>query len=176
MKRLALLVLLPVLLTAGCRQEMADMPRLEALERAPMFAGGTAALRPPAGTVARDADLSPVAERLPREVPMAVLERGRERFGIYCEPCHSPVGDGEGIIVQRGFPQPPSFHDPGLIAASDRHYYDVITNGFGVMFPYGARVELADRWAIIAYIRALQLSRRAPVALLDRADLPEVDR
>lgn len=167
MRRAVLLALL----LAGCRQDMADMPRLDPLQRAAMFSGQSAALLPPEGVVARDADLSPQPEALPREVPIAVLERGRERFGIFCVPCHSPVGDGEGMIVQRGFPHPPSFHDPRLIAAPDRHFYEVITNGFGVMFPYGSRVPPEDRWAIIAYIRALQLSRRTPVALIGDAAL-----
>lgn len=164
--------LLLLLLLAACRQEMADMPRLDPLERAQGLKGGVAAQLPPEGTVPVDADLSPVPEALPREVPLAMIERGRERFDIFCVPCHSELGDGDGMIVQRGFPSPPSFHDPGLIAAPDRHFYDVITNGFGVMFPYGARVTPEDRWAIIAYIRALQLAKRAPVALLD-AELRE---
>lgn len=159
---------------AACKQEMADMPRLEPLEPAPMFEDGSAALRPPPGTVPVDADLSPVPDALPREVPLALVERGRERYDIFCAPCHSPLGDGEGMIVQRGFPPPPSFHDPGLVAAPDRHFYDVITHGYGVMFPYAARVPPADRWAITAYIRALQLSRRAPVALAGPS--PEGDR
>ena len=141
------------------------MPRLEPLEAAPALKDGSAALRPPPGTVPVDADLSPVPDALPREVPLAVVTRGRERYDIFCAPCHSPVGDGEGMIVQRGFPRPPSFHDPGLIAAPDRHFYDVITHGYGVMFPYAARVPPADRWAIVAYIRALQLSQHAPAAL-----------
>ena len=165
-------VLLLLLTLAACRQEMADMPRLDPLEPAPRFKDGAAAQLPPEGTIPVDADLSPVPDSLPREIPMAMIERGRERFGIFCVPCHSALGDGEGMIVQRGFPSPPSFHDPGLIAAPDRHFYDVITNGFGVMFPYGTRIPPEDRWAIIAYIRALQLSKRAPIALID-AELRE---
>jgi mono/diheme cytochrome c family protein len=160
------------LVLAACRQEMADMPRLDPMERAPMFDGGSAALRPPPGTVPADADLAPVPDALPREVPLALVERGRERYDIFCAPCHSPLGDGDGIIVERGFPSPPSFHDPGLIAAPDRHFYEVITHGFGVMFPYAARVPPRDRWAIIAYIRALQLAERAPVALAGPAPDP----
>ena len=171
MMRWALLVLL----LAGCRQDMADMPRLDPLAFAPGFPHDAAALRPPPGTIARDADLSPPAEALPDRVPLAMLKRGRERYDIFCAPCHSPVGDGRGMIVQRGFPQPPSYHDPGLVAAPDRHFYDVITHGFGVMFPYGNRVPPEDRWAITAYIRALQLARRVPVALLDADNLPAQD-
>ncbi len=159
--------LLLLLALAACRQEMDDMPRLEPMEAAPMFEDGTASLRPPPGAVPVDAYLGPVPEALPREVPLAVLERGRERYGIFCAPCHSPVGDGEGMIVQRGFPPPSSFHDPGLIAAPDRHFYEVITHGYGVMFPYASRVPPADRWANVAYVRTLQLAERAPVALVE---------
>jgi hypothetical protein len=162
--RRAALVLLAL---AACKQEMADMPRFEPLEAAPMFEDGSAALRPPPGTVPLDADLSPVPEALPREVPLATVERGRGRYDIFCVPCHGPVGDGEDMVVQRGFPPPPSFHDPGLIAAPDRHFYDVITHGYGVIFPYAARVPPPDRWAIVACIRALQLAERAPVALAE---------
>lgn len=161
-----------ILALAACRQEMQDMPRLDPMERAPMFDGGSAALRPPAGTVPVNAVLEPVPEALPREVPLALVERGRERFDIYCAPCHGPTGEGDGMIVQRGFPSPPSFHDPGLIAAPDRHIYDVISNGFGVMFPYASRVPPPDRWAIIAYVRALQLAERTPVGLLAPEDRP----
>jgi mono/diheme cytochrome c family protein len=98
---------------------------------------------------------------IPAPVTRQLLDRGRERFNIYCSPCHGRTGDGNGMIVQRGFPQPPSFHLDRLRSAPDGHYYDVITNGFGVMFNYAYRVKPDDRWAITAYIRALQLSRNA---------------
>lgn len=91
------------------------------------------------------------------------LARGRERFNIYCAPCHSEMGDGEGMIAQRGFPHPPSYHSDRLRQAPDRHFYDVITNGYGAMYPYADRVSPADRWAIVGYIRALQLSQHAPL-------------
>jgi len=162
--RRALLILM---LLAGCKQDMAQMPRLDPLARALGFPHDAAALLPPEGTVARHADLSPVPDALPDQIPLAMLERGRERYAVFCAPCHSPTGDGDGMIVRRGFPAPPSYHDPGLIRAPDRHFYDVITNGYGAMFSYASRVPPADRWAIIAYIRALQLSQRAPVALAD---------
>jgi mono/diheme cytochrome c family protein len=123
------------------------------------------------GRVGREAeDRRLAAERaraIPYPVDMALLARGRERFDIYCAPCHSPVGDGDGMIARRGFPHPPSYHSDRLRNAPDRHFYDVITNGYGVMYPYGDRVAPEDRWAIVAYIRALQLSqdppRQAPV-------------
>ncbi len=92
------------------------------------------------------------------------LARGRERFNIYCAVCHGATGDGNGMIVQRGFPQPPSFHDQRLRDAPAGHFVDVITNGYGVMYSYASRVAPEDRWAIAAYIRALQLSQHAASA------------
>jgi mono/diheme cytochrome c family protein len=99
---------------------------------------------------------------------MALLERGRERFNIFCSPCHGRAGDGEGIVAQRGFPHPPSYYKDELLEAPDQHFLDVIQNGYGVMYSYAARIPPADRWAIVAYIRALQQSQHAVVA-----DLPE---
>jgi mono/diheme cytochrome c family protein len=94
---------------------------------------------------------------------MALLERGHERFDIYCSPCHSRVGDGHGMIVQRGFPQPPSYYSDALRNAPNQLFYDVITHGYGAMYSYADRVSPADRWAIVAYIRALQASAGATV-------------
>jgi mono/diheme cytochrome c family protein len=99
------------------------------------------------------------------------LKRGQERFRIYCTPCHSELGDGQGMIVQRGFPPPPSYHTEALRQAPVQHFFDVITNGHGIMYSYAERVQPADRWAIAAYIRALQRSQNAKVA-----DLPPNDR
>jgi len=101
------------------------------------------------------------ATSIPYPITMALLRRGRERFDVYCAPCHSVVGDGDGMVVRRGFPAPPSYHIERLRTAPDRHFYDVITQGYGVMYPYGDRVAPEDRWAIVAYIRALQLSQHA---------------
>lgn len=98
---------------------------------------------------------------LPVPTTRRLLERGRERYDIFCSPCHDRVGDGAGMIVQRGFRRPPSFHIPRLREAPAGHFYDVISNGFGVMLSYGAQVPVEDRWAIVAYIRALQLSQNA---------------
>jgi mono/diheme cytochrome c family protein len=114
---------------------------------------------PPSHTIARDDVPAP---RPP--VTMALLERGQQRFDIDCAPCHSRVGDGHGMIVQRGFPAPPSYYIDRLRQAPVQHFYDVITNGYGIMFPYAARVGPADRWAIVAYIRALQASGNANLA------------
>ena len=106
-----------------------------------------------------------VAERaksIPYPITMDLLKRGQQRFDIYCAPCHSRLGDGDGRIARRGFPHPPSYHIDRLRNAPDRHFYDVITHGYGVMYPYADRVSPEDRWAIVAYIRALQLSQDAP--------------
>jgi mono/diheme cytochrome c family protein len=118
-------------------------------------------VKPPPNTVARDDPLKPPSAP---PLTMALLERGRQRFDINCAPCHGRTGDGNGIIVQRGFPRPPSYYSDKLRSASNQHFYDVITRGHGVMFSYADRVEPADRWAIVAYIRALQASASATFA------------
>jgi mono/diheme cytochrome c family protein len=117
--------------------------------------------KPPPHTIARDQPLHPPS---PPPVTMVLLERGRQRFNIYCSPCHSRLGDGNGMIVQRGFPHPPSYYSDTLRNAPNQLFYDVITNGYGVMFSYADRVDPADRWAIVAYIRALQASASASLA------------
>lgn len=125
----------------------------------------------PPGTIARDYAPEPPAPR----VTMALLERGRQRYGIYCSVCHGQAGYGDGQIVQRGFPAPPSYQSARLRQASNQHIYDVITHGYGVMFSYAQRVAPEDRWAIIAYIRALQASQDVQVSQLstaERAKLP----
>lgn len=124
----------------------------------------------PDGTVAYRA--KPVT---PPPVTLALLERGQERFRIYCTPCHSELGDGHGMIVQRGFPAPPSYHIDRLRNAPAQHFYDVMTDGYGAMYSFAYRVQPADRWAIAAYIRALQRSQDATVADLtpaQKASLP----
>lgn len=157
------LLLVAFAATAGCgqRQEMAQQAKYHAYDASPLFADGKAARPRIRDTVAMNDPDTPVAKP---PVTLALLRRGRERFDIYCAPCHSPVGDGLGRIVQRGFPAPPSYHSDRLRAAPDDHYYDVITHGYGAMYPYASRVAPADRWAIIAYIRALQLSQHATLA------------
>ena len=112
----------------------------------------------------------PDLSSLPVQVTAATLQHGQERFRIFCTPCHGLTGDGDGIVVQRGFPAPPSYHSERLRTAPNSHFYNVITQGYGAMYPYNDRVPQQDRWAIVAYIRALQLSRHAPVGLLAGAD------
>ena len=116
---------------------------------------------PPAGIVARDEDPGPMPAPA---LTLALLQRGRERFDIACAPCHGRTGDGHGMIVERGFPAPPAFDIERLRAAPVQHFYDVITNGYGAMFRYADRVTPRDRWAIAAYIRALQASNTARLA------------
>jgi mono/diheme cytochrome c family protein len=117
----------------------------------------------PSDVVARDEAEEPSAA--PPVTP-ALLQRGQERFDIFCAPCHSRTGDGHGMIVERGFPAPPSYHIDRLRQVPVQHFYDVITDGYGAMFSYRTRVEPADRWAIAAYIRALQLADHADVGSL----------
>lgn len=157
-----------VIALGACDQpEMRDQPKYEAYEAASELPGGRSTLHPPAGTVARGETLG---ARAPRPAPSAAaLERGRRVFDTACAPCHSPLGDGRGMVVLRGFPPPPSFHVDRLRQAPDRHFYDVITNGFGVMYAYAGRVQPADRWAVVDYVRALQLSQNAAVAGLPDA-------
>lgn len=180
---------------SGCRNEMYDQPRYEPHEVTGFFDNGTMNRSLVPGTVAR---LSPLDEprdytyaafetgrltpegtgevrvqfvdELPFKLTKAVLEKGRERFTVFCVPCHSPLGDGRGLVVQRGFSPPPSFHDPEIKAKPLGHYFDVITNGHGAMYSYAARIPPKDRWCIAAYIRALQLSQDAPLDTLPAED------
>jgi mono/diheme cytochrome c family protein len=168
MMRLGALLLLVLCGLAGCEQDMADQPRYNPQAASSQFRDGASARRPVEGTVARGADLAPAPQAFPYPVTMKLLERGRQRFDIFCSPCHNRTGDGNGMVVQRGFPAPPSYHQDALRQASDRHLYDVIADGYGAMYSYAARVPPADRWTIVAYIRALQYSRHAP-----ETDLPQ---
>jgi cytochrome c553 len=149
--------LIAVVMLAGCHQSltMSDQPKGAEWERTTLFRNGRVVQAPPPGSVAREDDTGDVLKEKP-PMNLALVERGRERFNIFCSECHGYTGEGDGMVVQRGFPHPPSFHDPRLIAAPDEHFVDVITNGHGVMYSYADRVPPADRWAIAAYIRALQ--------------------
>jgi mono/diheme cytochrome c family protein len=156
-----------MLLMVGCRQEMSHQPKYTPLAASDFFADGMSARPAVEGTVARGH--LRIDERYP--VTREVLARGRERFEIFCAPCHGRVGNGDGIVVERGFRAPPSYHIDRLRTAPVEHYFDVITNGFGAMASYASRVPVRDRWAIIAYIRALQLSQSAKIE-----DVPERER
>ena len=172
--RAIVLVVMSAVLGA-CRQDMHDAPRYEPLEGSAFFADGRSSRVLPANTVARgqlreDDHLytGKVDGQLAVEFPMPVtgetMARGQERFNVFCSPCHGRTGEGNGMVVQRGFRQPPSFHEERLLNAPVGYYFDVMTNGFGAMQDYAAQVPVEDRWAIAAYLRALQLSRRATPA------------
>ncbi|UFN46928.1 cytochrome c [Roseomonas sp. OT10] len=140
---------------------MAQQKRLDPQGATDAWPGGVVSRPLPPGVVARDAVLE---EPAPPPVTAALLARGQERFAIACQPCHGAAGEGDGIIVRRGFPSPPSYHTRRLRAVPAGYFVEVITRGYGVMYSYADRVEPADRWAIAAYIRALQLSRHATLA------------
>ncbi|GAC1645010.1 MAG: hypothetical protein NVS9B15_02440 [Acidobacteriaceae bacterium] len=153
---------------------MHNQPKYIPMRSSAFFPDGSSARQPVLGTVARghlNADTyfytgkinGQDGTMLPFTVNKIVLERGQERFNIYCTPCHSRVGDGNGMIVQRGYRRAASFHDPRLLASPVGHFFDVITNGWGAMPDYAAQIEPQDRWAIAAYIRALQLSQNATI-------------
>jgi mono/diheme cytochrome c family protein len=165
MMRLGIAVSL-LLLLGGCDVSMTEQNRYPTYAPASLWSDDTAARPLPPHVVAQGDLAREQAAKNPPPATQQLLARGRERFGIYCSPCHGLAGDGDGMIAQRGFPAPPSYHSPRLLAAPASHFYDVITHGYGAMFSYADRVEPQDRWAIIAYIRALQLQRRATVALV----------
>ncbi len=176
------LLLLPMLLLAGCRSDMQNTPKAKTF-RASRFYDDRLTARPLiSGTVPNsgladdelryNGDINGrLVTTFPFPVTREVLKRGQDRFNIFCAPCHGRLGDGEGMIVQRGFRRPPSYHIYRLRNAPVGHFYDVITHGFGSMYDYADRVAPRDRWAIIAYIRALQFSQNAP-----DSELPDQDR
>jgi mono/diheme cytochrome c family protein len=168
MRRVSLLLI--VLAVAGCDQNMESQPKYDEYKPARIFRNGQTLQAPVPGTVARDDPARAEAIATRPELTVALIERGRERFDIYCAPCHGRTGMGDGMVVQRGMPRPPSLHDERLRAAPDQHVFDVITRGYGVMYSYAMRVQPQDRWAIIAYIRALQLSQHATLADVPTAD------
>lgn len=174
------------LLLVACRLEMREQPRLEPYEQSTFFANGAVMRQPVADTVARgqlheDEFLQTgrvdgqIAASFPFTPTLAVIERGQERFNIFCAPCHGLTGDGKGIVTQYGMREPRSFHDPDLSAESPGYYFNIITNGTRVMPSYAARIPPEDRWAIIAYIRALQLSQNTDITTLTPDDLAALE-
>jgi mono/diheme cytochrome c family protein len=161
-------------LVAGCRQDMHDAPRYEAFEASSTFPDNRASRTPPAGTVARgwlrdDEALytGKIAGVPVDEFPFAIgrdeLARGQQRFNIYCTPCHGRLGDGNGMVVQRGLRQAASYHQDRLRQEKNGYFFDVITNGFGAMQGYAEQIPVRDRWLIVAYVRTLQLAEHASV-------------
>jgi len=172
-----------VLLATGCRQDMHDQPKYKPFAHS-SFWPDQRSVRPLVdGTIARgklktdtkmwkgrNTDGTFVTE-LPVPVSKALLVRGQARYNIYCTPCHGRAGDGEGMVVQRGFKHPPTYHSDKLRQQPPGYIYDVITNGFGAMVSYASRIPMEDRWAIAAYVRVLQFSQNATME-----DVPEADR
>jgi mono/diheme cytochrome c family protein len=164
-----------LLFASGCqylRQDMANQPKNRPLSPSDFFADGRSE-RPilentvAHGAVAEDAFFVPKdSNNFPLPVTAQLLQRGQERYKIFCSPCHGLQGDGNGLVAMRGMKHPPTYHQDRLRQAPNGYFYDNITNGFGAMYGYSAQIPPADRWAIIAYIRALQLSRNAKVSEL----------
>jgi mono/diheme cytochrome c family protein len=179
---LALLLASPL----ACRQEMYDQPKYKDLRRSDFFEDRRQVRPLPDGTVARgflreDSRIfagrdggGALVTAFPMSVDQPLLERGRQRYDIFCSPCHDRTGTGDGMVVRRGYRPPPSFHIARLRDAPVGHLFDVISNGFGAMPDYASQIDVPDRWAIVAYVRALQLAENSPVASLpaqERAQL-----
>lgn len=183
MRTLSAAAILPLmLLMVACRQDMQDQPKYKPLGSSRFFADGRDARPIPAGTIARDelndtdsfhtgGDNGTFLDTIPLRVDSALLRRGQERFDIYCSPCHGRTGDGNGMVAQRGVKIPADFHTDRLRSVPPGYIYQVIKNGYGAMGDYGDQIPVNDRWAIVAYVRALQFSRDATLN-----DVPEQER
>jgi mono/diheme cytochrome c family protein len=180
-----LAAMLAVTATA-CRQDMHDAPKLEPLEKSEFFQDGRASRQLLANTIARGKlkedkllfagrDGDAISETFPFPVTEGVVARGRERFNIYCSPCHAQTGEGNGMIVQRGYKQPPSFHEERLRVMPAGYFFQVMTNGYLTMPSYSLQVSPEDRWAIAAYVKALQLSRNVSASELSADERAKVD-
>lgn len=179
-RRLTLYGLLGLsLLLAACGRNMHDQPRADTYSASPFFADGTSARPLIEGTVSRERgaidpdffdgqDENGLVAELPLALTVSLLQRGQERYNIYCSPCHNYNGNGQGVVVQKGFVQPASLHEQRLLDSPVGYYYNAMTNGFGRMYSYASRIPPEDRWAIAGYIKALQLSQNAFVD-----DIPE---
>ena len=183
----ALVALALLMLLVSCRQKMANQPRYDPYEPSAFFEDGMSARPRIPGTVARGELVTDplletgkvggqLADGYPFPVTKEVIDRGQERFDIYCSECHGRTGDGNGMIPARGYRRPPSFHTETLRLARTGHFFDVMTNGFGAMPPYKTMIPTRDRWAIVAYIRALQLSQNASLADVPAGDRAKLDQ
>ncbi len=172
--RLAATLALGLVLLTACGRNMAEQPKVGALQASPFFADGSGSQPLIEGTVSRErGGIDPVffsgqgpaglVSELPIELSYDLLLRGQERYDVFCSMCHGYTGDGDGMIVRRGFPRPASFHEPRLLDASVGYYFSAMTNGFGRMYSYASRIPAEDRWAIAAYVKALQLSQNATI-------------
>ena len=181
LEKLMMLTSAAIFAIAGCRQQMADQPHQRPLEPSNFFDDGMASRPVEPGTVARAGKEQDglrfqskvdgkLVDTFPFEVTMEVLARGQERYEIFCSPCHDRLGTGQGMIVRRGFTPARSFHDPRLRDAPAGHFFEVMTQGFGQMPSYANQLSEQDRWAVIAYIRALQFSRNARLDQLPPED------
>jgi hypothetical protein len=181
-----LIVFFLLFIMMGCRQGMYNQPKAKPLRKNPLFQDQTSARPLALHTVARgnlEEDeafyVGKIGDRLIENIPIPItgetLTRGKERYSIYCSVCHAETGEGNGMVVQRGFPQPPSFHIDRLRKVPAGHIFDVISHGYGVMYPYRNRINARDRWCIVAYIKVLQLSRNASVDDLTPEDLKELN-
>lgn len=166
--RPALAALGMALLTAACGLNMGQQPKFRTYEPSKLWEDGSSARPLPYGVVSQRDLARDAMSAHPPPATRALLARGRQRYDIFCAPCHGLDGAGDGIVVEHGFPHPPDFHSRDMMALSARRIFDTISYGYGVMYSYGARVEPEDRWAIVAYIRALQLAGHA-----DLADFPQ---
>jgi mono/diheme cytochrome c family protein len=175
-----------LILLSGCRQDMHQAPRYDPLEESTVLPKGSSAQPLVVGTVARgflDEDDALYTGKVNGDpvttFPFAItrddLDRGQERFNIYCSPCHGRTGEGNGMVVQRGFRQPPTYHQDRLRQVPVGYFFDVITNGFATMPDYRAQVSVEDRWRIIAYIRALQLSHNATAADIPADEMKKLE-
>ncbi|MDR9390919.1 MAG: cytochrome c [Trueperaceae bacterium] len=184
--RLLALALAATLVVSACGRNMYDQPKAETYEASPFFADGASSRPLPEGTISRERGaIDPVyltgmgdggfVSELPIEVSEDLLRRGQERYDIFCSVCHNYNGDGNGMIVQKGFVQPASFHEQRLLDSPAGYYYNAITNGFGRMYSYASRIPVEDRWAIVAYVRALQLSQNATLDDVPAEILEELD-
>lgn len=180
-------LLLLVLLGGGCTQDMKNQPKQKPLDESAFYRNRSSARLLPEGTVARgqlrEDDLyyrglaadGGFTHELPVELSPELLERGRERYQIFCSPCHGSQGNGLGMVVRRGFKQPASFHEARLRGMPVGYFFDVISNGFGQMSSYASQVPVADRWAIVSYIRALQLSRQVEAGELSAEEREKLE-